>query len=50
MRHCNSSEITEVHKKNKKLITAFWKMSVLRITGKQYGNILNYWSKVVVNK
>lgn len=46
-RHCASSESADVHEKRiKKLLPPLGKVSVLRITDKQFGNIMNYWGKV----
>ncbi|MEI6866656.1 CRISPR-associated endonuclease Cas2 [Flavicella sp.] len=47
MRHCASSESADVHEKRiKSLLPPFGKVSILRITDKQYGNIMNFWGKV----
>ena len=49
LRHCASSESADVHEKRvKSFLPALGKVSILRITDKQYGNILNYWGKEVV--
>lgn len=51
MRHCASSESADVHEKQiYKLLPPFGKVSVLRITDKQFGNIINYWGKSEVQK
>lgn len=43
-RHCASKESTEVHiKRVKGLIPESGHVSILSITDKQYGNILNFW-------
>ena len=45
MRHCASSESADVHEKRvAQLLPPFGKVSVLRITDKQFGNIMNYSS------
>ncbi|WP_428225689.1 CRISPR-associated endonuclease Cas2 [Flavobacterium sp.] len=49
IRHCASSESADVHEKRiQKLLPPLGKVSVLRITDKQFGNIQNFWGKVVV--
>ena len=51
MRHCASSESANAHEKRiKTLLPPFGKVSILRITDKQYGNIMNFWCKVIVPK
>jgi CRISPR-associated protein Cas2 len=46
IRHCASSESADVHEKRiNKLVPAFGKVSVLRITDKQFGMIINYLGK-----
>lgn len=46
IRHCASSESADVHEKRiNKLVPALGKVSVLRITDKQFGNIINYLGK-----
>jgi CRISPR-associated protein Cas2 len=48
MRHCASSESADVHERRiKKVLPPCGKVSVLRITDKQYGCIMNYWGKEV---
>jgi CRISPR-associated protein Cas2 len=47
VRHCASGESADVHeKRTKKLLPPLGKVSVLRITDKQYGNIMNFWGKI----
>ncbi len=49
VRHCASSESADVHEKRiHRLLPPLGKVSVLRITDKQFGNILNFWGKAVV--
>ncbi|MFV0345368.1 MAG: CRISPR-associated endonuclease Cas2 [Bacteroidales bacterium] len=44
IRHCASRESTEVHTKRvKKIIPEKGHVSILSITDKQYGNIINFW-------
>ena len=51
MRHCASSESADVHEKRvAQLLPPFGKVSVLRITDKQFGNIMNFWGKAEVPK
>tara|TARA_R110002020_G_scaffold114593_3_gene263517 strand:+ start:15589 stop:15918 length:330 start_codon:yes stop_codon:yes gene_type:complete len=51
MRHCASSESADVHEKRiHRLLPPLGKVSVLRITDKQFGNILNFWGKLEVPK
>lgn len=46
LRHCASSESADVHEKRvNNNLPKSGKVSVLRITDKQYGNIMNYWGK-----
>jgi CRISPR-associated protein Cas2 len=43
-RHCPSKENAEVHiKRVKSFIPEKGQVSILRITDKQYGEIINYW-------
>ena len=43
-RHCGSSESADVHEKRiKKKLPPYGNVSVLRITDKQYGKIINFW-------
>ncbi len=45
-RHCGSKESMEVHLKRIKAFTPpTGKVSILKITDKQYGDIINYWGK-----
>lgn len=51
MRHCASSESADVHEKQiKRLLPPLGKVSVLRITDKQFGNIMNFWGRAEVPK
>ena len=51
MRHCASSESADVHEKRiQSLLPPFGKVSILRITDKQFGNIMNFWGKVEAPK
>ena len=51
IRHCASSESADVHQKRiKLLLPPFGKVSLLRVTDKQYGNIMNFWGKVILPK
>ncbi|HBK72468.1 MAG TPA: CRISPR-associated endonuclease Cas2 [Flavobacteriaceae bacterium] len=51
MRHCASSESADSHERRiKNLLPPLGKVSVLRITDKQYGNIMNFWGKVEQSK
>jgi len=44
IRHCASGESGEVHAKRiKSLVPEKGKISILRITDKQYGDIMNFW-------
>ncbi len=44
VRHCPSGENADVHlRRVQKAIPEKGQISILRITDKQYGNILNYW-------
>lgn len=46
IRHCASSESADVHEKRiHKLVPPFGKVSILRITDKQFGMIINYLGK-----
>lgn len=46
MRHCPSSEAADAHEKRVKyILPPYGKVSILRITDKQYGNIMNFWGK-----
>lgn len=45
-RHCGSKESMDVHvKRVKALIPPHGKTSILKITDKQYGDIINFWGK-----
>lgn len=45
-RHCASSESADVHEKRiHKLLPPLGKVSILRITDKQYGGMTNFWEK-----
>ncbi|PJB13597.1 MAG: CRISPR-associated endonuclease Cas2 [Flavobacteriales bacterium CG_4_9_14_3_um_filter_40_17] len=51
VRHCASSESADVHEKRiHKLLPPLGKVSVLRITDKQFGDIMNFWGKAEVPK
>ncbi len=51
MRHCASSEAADTHEKRiRNILPPFGKVSILRITDKQYGNIMNFWGKVAKPK
>lgn len=51
MRHCASSESADVHEKRiHRLLPPLGKVSILRITDKQYGNMLNFWGRVAAPK
>lgn len=46
IRHCPSDENAQVHlKRVKRFIPERGQVSILKITDKQYGNIMNYWGK-----
>lgn len=50
-RHCASSESADVHEKRvNDLLPPLGKVSMLRITDKQYGNIANFWGKLELAK
>jgi len=45
-RHCASKESANVHlRRVKSLIPERGQVSILQVTDKQYGNIMNYWGK-----
>ena len=45
-RHCGSTESADVHTKRvNKLVPSKGQISILRITDKQYGTIINFWGK-----
>jgi len=51
MRHCASSESADVHERRiNMLLPPFGKVSILRITDKQFGNIMNFWGRAEVPK
>lgn len=51
MRHCASSESADVHEKRiNMLLPPLGKVSVLRITDKQFGNIQNFWGRAEAPK
>lgn len=51
VRHCASSESADVHEKRiHQLLPPLGKVSLLRITDKQFGNIQNFWGKAEVPK
>ena len=51
VRHCASGESADVHEKRiYRLLPPLGKVSVLRITDKQFGNIQNFWGKIEVPK
>lgn len=51
VRHCTISESADVHEKRiYNLLPPLGKLSVLRITDKQFENILNFWGKAEVAK
>jgi CRISPR-associated protein Cas2 len=50
-RHCASSESADVHEKRvNDLLPPLGKVSMLRITDKQYGNIANFWGRIELGK
>lgn len=51
VRHCASSESADVHEKRIfNLLPPLGKVSLLRITDKQYGNIHNFWGAIEAPK
>ncbi len=47
LRHCASYESADVHEKRiKKLLPPLGKVTILRITDKQYGNMMNFWGRL----
>lgn len=51
IRHCASSESADVHEKRIHLsLPPMGKVSIMRITDKQFGNILNFWGRAEVPK
>lgn len=48
LRHCASSESADAHERRIKTVLPIeGKISIMRITDKQYGNIMNYWGKSI---
>lgn len=48
-RHCASSENADVHTRRvRRLVPSKGKVGILRITDKQYGNIVNFWGKAPI--
>ena len=46
IRHCASSESADVHQRRiENNVPNAGQVSILRITDKQYGNIINFWGK-----
>lgn len=46
IRHCASKESQDVHiKRVKSIIPTTGMVSILKVTDKQYGDIINYWGK-----
>jgi CRISPR-associated protein Cas2 len=46
VRHCASGELANVHEKRiEKILPPHGQVSILRITDKQYGDIINFWGK-----
>jgi CRISPR-associated protein Cas2 len=46
MRHCASSESADMHQKRiERSVPSLGLVSIMRITDKQYGNIINFWGK-----
>lgn len=46
IRHCASRESGDVHlKRVKRLIPELGQVSILSVTDKQYGNIINFWGR-----
>jgi CRISPR-associated protein Cas2 len=51
IRHCASGESADVHEARvRRLLPEYGKVSVLRITDKQFGNIMNFWGRAPVPK
>lgn len=49
VRHCASSESADVHEKRiQKLLPPLGKVSILRITDKQFGGMMNFWGKAEI--
>jgi CRISPR-associated protein Cas2 len=50
-RHCASSESADAHElKIKRLLPPLGKVSILRVTDKQFGKIMNFWGKAAIPK
>ncbi len=50
IRHCASAENADVHEQRvKKAVPERGQISILRITDKQYGNIVNIWGRKVAS-
>ena len=48
IRHCPSGENADVHlKRVNKVIPEKGQVSILRVTDKQYGEIINYWGATI---
>ncbi len=46
IRHCASKESAEVHMKRvKSFVPVKGQVSILQVTDRQYGNIVNFWGK-----
>jgi CRISPR-associated protein Cas2 len=46
IRHCPSAENADVHQKRvEKILPPAGNVGILRITDKQYGNIVNFWGR-----
>jgi CRISPR-associated protein Cas2 len=51
IRHCASSESADAHEKRiNKMLPPMGKVSILRITDKQFGNIMNFWGRAELPK
>jgi len=51
IRHCASGESADVHEKRiQRSLPPLGKVSILRITDKQFGDISNFWGKAEVPK
>jgi CRISPR-associated protein Cas2 len=47
-RHCPSDENAQVHiKRIKNMIPSKGQVSIMKVTDKQYGDIINYWGKTI---
>ena len=50
-RHCASGESADAHElKIKRLLPPLGKVSILRVTDKQFGKIMNFWGKSTIPK